>query len=419
MITGINMPSYIFAEIVGVLTVLMIAGAAFIPGINPNRKRYLIAYFSSIALEGLVFSFDMWTYMKPETLALSRWLPLIEYLLYPVPHIILTFYLFDYCEEKLKSNVLLRISVFLFVLYDIMVIIGHFTYFFYCTSPEGRFYRKPAHPLLLSPIIAILLIDLILLVSKRKRISKSHYILYLIYLVSSLIATTTHSFVFAIMVINITTWMSSTAMYVLIIRDHIEQYTRQQIAITNQNANILMLQMRPHFVYNTMTSIYYLCEQDPQKAQKAILDFTSYLRKNFNAIVNEDTIPFNEELEHVNAYLAVELVQFEDNLIIEYDTQHTQFNLPPLTMQPIIENAIKHGMDPDSDPLIIKIQTRQTKAGSLITITDNGPGFDSKDVFNSNNALSNIKQRLKIMCDGDIKITSQIGKGTVVTILIP
>lgn len=419
MITEIHMPSYIFAEIVGVLTILMIAGATLMPGTDQKSKRYLIAFFSCIALEGLVFSYDMWTYMKPETLALSGWLPLLEYLLYPVPNVILTFYLFDYCGKNLKNSVLLKIAVSLFVLYCIITVAGHFTGFFYYISPEGRFFRKPLHPLLFIPIVIILVIDLILLISKYKLLSNRRFILYLIYLTSSMVATCVHSFVFAIMVINITTWISSASMYILIIKDNIDQYTRQQLAISNQRANILMLQMRPHFVYNTMASIYYLCEQDPKKAQKAILDFTSYLRKNFNAIVSDGTVPFEEELEHINAYLAVELVQFEDNLIIEYDIPHTQFNLPPLTLQPIIENAIKHGMDPDSEPLKITIQTRQEKSGNVITITDNGPGFDPKDVFDSNNALSNIKQRLRIMCNGNIKITSQIGGGTVVTIIIP
>ncbi len=419
MSTEVNMPSYIFAEMVGVLTILTIAAATLMPGINRKSKRYLIAYFSVVALEGIVFAFDMWTYMKPEALSLSRHLPLFEYLLYPVPHIILTFYLFDYCEERMRSSVLLRISVFLFVSYYIMAIVGHFTNFFYYSSHEGSFFRKPTHPLLLAPVTVILFIDLILLIVKYKKLSKRHFILYVVYLISSLTATIIHSFVFAIMVVNITTWISATAMYILIIKDQMDQYTRQQIAISNQNANILVLQMRPHFVYNTMTSIYYLCEQDSKKAQKAILDFTTYLRKNFNAIASKDTIPFTEEIEHVGAYLAVELVQFEDNLIVEYDTAYTQFKLPPLTLQPIIENAIKHGLDPDTDPLKILIRTRKTQSGSLITIMDNGPGFDPKEVFNSNNALSNIKQRLKIMCNGDIKIVSQKGNGTVVTIRIP
>ena len=103
-----------------------------------------------------------------------------------------------------------------------------------------------------------------------------------------------------------------------------------------------------------------------------VLDFTNNLRKNFNAIAGADTISFSEELEHTRAYLAVELAQFEDSLVVEYDTPFTQFRLPPLTLQPIVENAVKHGMDPDaSDPLIISIRTENTDGGSRIIVEDN------------------------------------------------
>lgn len=86
--------------------------------------------------------------------------------------------------------------------------------------------------------------------------------------------------------------------------------------------------MRPHFIYNTMMSIYYLCTQDSKKAQQVTLDFTAYLRRNFTAIASEDTVPFSDELEHTRAYLAVEQVQFVDSLLVEYDTLHTEFRLP-------------------------------------------------------------------------------------------
>ncbi len=205
----------------------------------------------------------------------------------------------------------------------------------------------------------------------------------------------------------------------LIITDQIEQSKHQQIAIANQDVNILILQMRPHFIYNTMTSIYYLCEQDPKKAQQIILDFTTYLRKNFNAIASQDTIPFTEELEHVRAYLAVELAQFEESLFIEYDIEYTDFSLPALTLEPLVENSIKHGMDPDSEPLCILIRTSKTNSGSVIMVKDNGPGFDPQNVLNSPNALTNIKKRLELMCKGDITISSQKGEGTVIKIFIP
>ena len=170
-----------------------------------------------------------------------------------------------------------------------------------------------------------------------------------------------------------------------------------------------------------MMSIYYLCAQDSKKAQQVTLDFTSYLRKNFSAIASENTIPFVNELEHTRAYLAVEQVQFEDGLFVEYDTPHTRFRVPPLTLQPIVENAVKHGMDPDSAPLRICIRTRETDAGHEITVEDNGPGFAQTNMDESEPhiALANIQQRLEIMCGGKLTVMPREGGGTVVKVILP
>ncbi|WP_294492173.1 sensor histidine kinase, partial [uncultured Ruminococcus sp.] len=117
----------------------------------------------------------------------------------------------------------------------------------------------------------------------------------------------------------------------------------------------MVLQMRPHFIYNSMMAIYYLCKLDADKAQQVTLDFTTYLRRNFAAIASENTVPFKDELEHTRAYLALEQAQFEDRLFVSFDTKHTMFRVPPLTLQPLVENAVKHGMDPDGDPLSISV----------------------------------------------------------------
>ena len=168
-------------------------------------------------------------------------------------------------------------------------------------------------------------------------------------------------------------------MFVLILSDNMEQYARQQQEIAHQRASVLVLQMRPHFIYNTMMTIYYLCKQDTDKAQQVTLDFTNYLRKNFSAIASKDTIPFTDELKHTQAYLAVEQAQHEDNLFMEFDTPHTRFRVPPLTLQPLVENAIKHGMKLEGEPLHIYVKTRKTNSGSEIIVENDGPDYKPAD----------------------------------------
>ena len=208
-------------------------------------------------------------------------------------------------------------------------------------------------------------------------------------------------------------------MFGIIITHQVEQHFSQQREIANQRANILVLQMRPHFIYNTMTSIYYLCEQDAKKAQQVTLDFTTYLRKNFNAITGKNSIPFNEELEHTRAYLAVVQAQCADNLIVEFNTPHTLFRLPPLTLQPLVENAVKYGLNPDAtEPLHILVKTEKTNDGSVIVVADNGPGFSDDDNGEPHIALNNIRERLSAI-KATLTILPNENGGTVISIFVP
>lgn len=261
---------------------------------------------------------------------------------------------------------------------------------------------------------------------RRKQLSRKAWLSFLIALLPMTVAVIVHTFIDIYPLIDISTVLATLSMYSLILSDQIGQdlhrqreIARQQQEIANQRANIMVLQMRPHFIYNTMTSIYCLCNQDPQLARQVVLDFTTYLRKNFTAIASAAPIPFSSELEHTRAYLAVEQAQYEDSLFVEYDTPHTWFRVPPLTLQPIVENAVKHGRDPYAGAFHISIRTRKTDFGSEIVIADNGRGFQPADDSETHLALKNIQQRLESMCGGSLIITPKDGGGTVVTVTIP
>ena len=205
----------------------------------------------------------------------------------------------------------------------------------------------------------------------------------------------------------------------LLASDLIQRYLAQQEESARQRTYIAVLQMRPHFIHNTLMTIYYLCTMDPEKAQRTILDFSRYLQNNFTAMVEEDTIPFEKELEHTRAYLAVEQALYKDRLFVEFDTPYTFFRIPPLTLQPIVENAVKHGLDPDLDPLYISVITMDTARGVQITIEDTGPGFSPTDDDEPHFALSNVRERLKTMCKGTLEIEVREAGGTKVTIFVP
>ena len=115
----------------------------------------------------------------------------------------------------------------------------------------------------------------------------------------------------------------------------------------------------------------------------------------------------------------MEQVQYDDMLVVNWDTPFTRFRLPPLTLQPIVENAVKHGLDLDSEPLRISIRTRRTDSGTEIIVEDDGSGFDPSDESKPHTTLDNIRQRLEMMCNGSMMIQPREGGGTVVTVTIP
>jgi LytS/YehU family sensor histidine kinase len=253
----------------------------------------------------------------------------------------------------------------------------------------------------------------------RAALTRRQTIAFLIYFVVPLVCMLIQMFFYGLLLIVFGTTLAVLFMFIFLLSDQVDQMIQQAEENASQRASINVLQMRPHFICNTMMSIYYLIAQDTEKARQVTLDFTTYLRKNFTAIAKGDTIPFVEELEHTRAYLAVEKVRHENKLYVELDTPYTSFRIPALTLQPIVENAVVHGVSPDLEPLYLSVLTRETKAGGEIIVEDTGPGFAPADDHEPHIALANIRERLEMMCDGTLEITSRETGGTKVTIRIP
>lgn len=378
------------------LTVLGLVISAIMPGIERWNKNFFIILFGINILLVAVALVDLFAWEVPGMAIVEKIFVYFECLLLSLPIPLFTAYLLHSCGEKWKESGIFRSALAIWIIFFILLGIAQFTTIFYYITPENRFYRGSWHFLLMTPMILILILNLSVVIRRKSNLSPKNYVACLIYLLPLTIALIFDTFFFVPELVFVGETLSAFSMFGIIIYDQIDRYLRQQREIANQRANIMVLQMRPHFIYNAMMSIYYLCAKDAEKAQQVTLDFTTYLRKNFTAIVSEDTVPFADELEHTQAYLAIEQVQFDDSLLVEYDTPHKNFRLPPLTLQPIVENAIKHGMDPEYAPLRISIRTRETNSGSEIIVEDNGPGFEPTD-NEPHIALANIQQRLEMM----------------------
>ncbi len=181
----------------------------------------------------------------------------------------------------------------------------------------------------------------------------------------------------------------------------------------------LISQIHPHFIYNTLGSIEQLCELDPPKAAKLVNDFSKYLRGNFSEIDNPKLIRVSKELEHTEYYISIEKVRFPD---IEFITEMTcsDFSIPALTIQPIVENAIKHGVLKKEEGGTVRVKIYETDSSYFISVKDNGVGFDVSEMQQTNHVgLRNIRSRLDAMCGGVLHVESIIGVGSKITVEIP
>ncbi|MEK4027529.1 sensor histidine kinase [Pseudobacillus sp. FSL P4-0506] len=196
---------------------------------------------------------------------------------------------------------------------------------------------------------------------------------------------------------------------------------------------VLQAQISPHFLFNTLNTIVSLVRLDPSKARKLLISLSHYLRQNMSATTKSMTT-LEQELKHVKAYLLIEKARFINKLEVIYDIDEKALlqNIPPLTLQPIVENSIKHGFKDKESNCIVKITVKRKSSSTYIKIQDNGQGMskerseqigkaliDSKE--GSGLAIYNVNRRLTMMF-GDqtmLEINSKPEEGTEITFSIP
>lgn len=198
---------------------------------------------------------------------------------------------------------------------------------------------------------------------------------------------------------------------------------RQEKELTEMRTQIMLSQMQPHFLYNTLTTISSLCYLENAPQAKAVVDkFAVYFRQNLDSMGKDKMIPFEKELEHIQIYLWIEKVRFEDKLTVVYDIGPSDFHLPSLSLQPLVENAVKHGLCKRRSGGTITISTGETEEEYRVSICDDGVGFVPGEVPDDNKShigIENISQRLEILCGGSLEIQSTPGVGTHVTVHLP
>ena len=190
--------------------------------------------------------------------------------------------------------------------------------------------------------------------------------------------------------------------------------------LTESRVSTMMSQIRPHFIYNTLGSIEQLCIIDPSKAGELVHNFSKYLRGNFGELDNPKPILMSQEMGHVHHYINIENVRFPD-MTFSFEMNSSDFYIPALTIQPIVENAIKHGLMKLEKGGTIRVLSYETNTDYCVVVEDNGVGFDTNLLLDERKhvGIRNIRGRLEAMVNGTLEIESVQGHGTKVLIKIP
>ena len=200
------------------------------------------------------------------------------------------------------------------------------------------------------------------------------------------------------------------------------QAEQLQHELTQSRISIMLSQIQPHFLYNSLNSIGYLCEQDPPAAKTAVDNFAAYLRGNLDSLKRTKPVPFEKELEHVRIYLSLEKMRFDEELNLVWNIAATDFLIPALTVQPLVENAVKYGVGKKVGGGTVTISSAEYPDRFAVVISDDGVGYDptvTQADGRTHIGIDNVGSRLASMVGGSLKIESEQNKGTTATITIP
>lgn len=328
----------------------------------------------------------------------------------------------DEAPDRFKREGRIKAVGIIAVIAMVLVVISQFTNLYYYIDAQNLYHRNTTYILSLILPMCGMLLDLSLIISYRERISKMIRTALISYIILPFLAAIILMFYYGISLINIAISISLVAMFVMSMVEQNQKLAKKEQEALDLKIAILMSQTAPHFIYNTLSAIQALCEIDPMKAKETVEEFALYLRGNLNSLTEKNLIPFEQELEHVKAYLSIEQKRFGERVKVKYDIRENNFRLPPLTLQPLAENAVKHGLCKKDDGGTLVIQTWQEGDDIKITICDDGTGFDVdklKTKSMEHIGIRNVRKRMKEMCNGTLVIESEPGKGTRVVLTMP
>lgn len=331
-------------------------------------------------------------------------------------------YLTEYIgQSTVVSRVPLQIARVIGGISILLVVVTQFFPLIYSIDSQNIYHREDFFWLSHMTGIVGMVLCVGILVHYRQAIGRQERTAFWIYVLLPVVALCVQMFVYGLVLLNLANSISLIIVFLFLQAEQGRRIAEAENSLTQSRIAIMLSQIQPHFLFNALNTIEALCTKDPELAAKTVQDFGVYLRGNMDSLSTQTLIPFCDEYQHLQHYLSIEMLRF-DNLKVIYDVEVEDFTLPSLTVQPIVENAVKHGITKGRDGGTLTIATREKEECYQITVTDDGVGFDAQQILSqerSHIGMDNVRNRLWQMCGGSLTVESQPGVGTIATIIIP
>ncbi len=391
--------------------------------IKKNKRKdekALLDFFVFTAVHFITYI--VFTFLKP--ICQSNGYIIAFYTVFYIMNNVEVFMLYKYMKSyvdvpKKAEKPLSVLNVSLFTVFVALDIINVFTGIFF-TAENGVYYRSKTM-ILSQGYQFVMLVTVVIVTAINKKLNLREKTAFALYCFLPFVAIIFqnifkgYAIAYASIIIAI-----EVLFFFVNVQKNIDLANEEE---KNKEAQIkLMLsQIQPHFIYNALSAISTLIPIDPEKSQTALDDFTEYLRHNLSSLTEKKLIPFEDELKHVKTYVSIEKMRFGNRVNVIYDTAATEFSVPTLSIQPIVENAIKHGILKRIEGGTVTVRTFETATANVVEIKDDGVGFDLNKLDLQGNrhiGLKNIYFRIKKF-GGDMTIKSERNKGTEVKVTFP
>lgn len=321
-------------------------------------------------------------------------------------------------NEGRLSFLLVHVMAVAMIVFSITDPIHHLL--FHIPEETGLYHRERMFPVITITSVAAILTFQVQILTK-KNIPWRRRVPLLLYGVLPIFALIIQHFFYGISLTNLSYIVSVLIIFMNGYSETLFAVSQQELELQNTRAALVLSQIQPHFLFNSMAAVMDLCDSDPGEAKAALQELSNYLHYKIFAMSNSYVVSFQEDLDFLNNYLKLEKRRFGDRLNMEYDIRSADFQVPLLTLQPLVENAIRHGISKKNQGGTIRVHSWENAEYYTILVEDDGIGFDihgPQDDGREHVGLANVRTRLHALCGGSLTVRSVPGDGTAVEITI-